>query len=187
MTQHHDQPEPPATGTPDTLARGSNGKYTRTLAGAERDAEAARLRSQGMPYRKIGAALGMSGSSAHDAVQRAFAAVVAEPAATAVAVELARLDQELVRLDALYAKVETVLDREHVTVSHGKVIQHEGAPLLDDNPVLQAADRLVRIEDARRRNGESRRKLLGLDQPAKVDIGGGVKYELVGIDVDALR
>jgi hypothetical protein len=51
---------------------------------------------------------------------------------------------------------------------------------MDDGPVLSAIDRLVRIS-------ESRRKLLGLDQPAKMNVSGGLTYEVVGIDPEALR
>jgi hypothetical protein len=39
----------------------------------------------------------------------------------------------------------------------------------DDGPVLQAADRLLKIEDARRRNGERRAKLTGIEAALKVD------------------
>ena len=31
------------------------------------------------------------------------------------------------------------------------------------------------------------RKLLGLDQPVKTQVSGGVTYEVVGIDPEALR
>jgi hypothetical protein len=50
----------------------------------------------------------------------------------------------------------------------------------DDGPVLSAIDRIVRIS-------ESRRKLLGLDQPAKTQVSGGVTYEVVGINPDDLK
>jgi len=42
----------------------------------------------------------------------------------------------------------------------------------DDAPVLQAIDRLVKIEDARRRNSERRAKLNGLDMPVKAEVTG---------------
>ncbi|WP_093803877.1 hypothetical protein [Streptomyces sp. Wb2n-11] len=42
----------------------------------------------------------------------------------------------------------------------------------DDAPVLQAIDRLVKIDDARRRNGERRAKLNGLDMPVKTEVSG---------------
>jgi hypothetical protein len=154
-------------------ARGTNGKYVRTIEGTERDADAARLRSEGKSYRQIAAELGVDVRTAHDAVKRAIAAVVAEPAEAAIHFELDRLD-------LLHRAAMKVLQRHHITVSNGKVIELDGQPLLDDGPVLAAIDRLVRIS-------ESRRKLLGLDQPAKMNVSGGLTYEVVGIDPEALR
>jgi hypothetical protein len=85
------------------------------------------------------------------------------------ALHLERLEGELVRLGELEARAKQVLDRHHITVNNGRVIAIDGEPLQDDGPVLQAIDRLVRIEDARRKNNAEQRKLLGLDAPTKVD------------------
>jgi hypothetical protein len=169
-------------------ARGPDGKWILTEEGVERDAAAARLRSKGKSYRQIGKELGCDVATAHLAVKRAIAAVVAEPAEAAIAFELERLDAELQRLDDLYRKVMDVLEREHVTVSQGRVVtMDDGATVPDDDWILKAVDRLVKIDESRRRNGESRRKLLGLDQPAKMNVSGGLTYEVVGIDPEALR
>lgn len=169
-------------------ARDGNGKFIQTLEDVERDAEAARLRSRGYSYRRIASELGIDVKNAHNAVKRAIKAVVEEPAEEALAFELRRLDEELERLDDLYGKVVAVLEREHVTVSQGRVVTMEdGATVPDDDWILKAVDRLVKIDESRRRNGESRRRLLGLDQPAKTQVSGGVTYELVGIDPEALR
>jgi hypothetical protein len=169
-------------------ARGTNGKWVRTLEGVERDAEAARLRSKGKSYRQIAAILGCDVRVAHSAVQRVIAEIVAEPAEAAVHFELDRLDAELRRLDKLYRTVMEVLEREHVTVSQGKVVTtDDGATVPDDDWILKAVDRLVKIDESRRRNGESRRRLLGLDQPAKTQVTGGLTYEIVGINPEALQ
>lgn len=154
--------------------RGGNGRYTRDPATVERDAHAAQLRADGLSYRQIAAALGYGHpQSAHDAVARAMAEVIAEPAAAAVQFELERLD-------LAYRKTLAVLERHHVTVSNGRVVELHGEPLEDDGPVLAAVDRLIRIS-------ESRRKLLGLDSPTKTAISGGLTYEVIGIDTEALR
>lgn len=166
---------------------GGDGKFLRRVDTAERDAEAAQLRSQGMSYRKIAAQLGIDLHTAHDAVQRALASIVAEPAAAALAFELERLDDELVRLNELYRRVEEVLNREHITVSQGHVVEHDGIPVPDDDWILRAAEQLRRIDESRRKNGESRRKLLGLDSPTKMAVSGGLTYEVVGVDTEALR
>lgn len=168
----------------------TTGKFTSPpLDVAARRAAAARLKGEGKSYRAIAAELGIDVHTAFDDVKAAVRSIVQPPAEEVVRVELARLDDELLALDRLEESVRAVLEREHVTVSHGKVITLEGQtePLRDDGPVLQAVDRLMRIEEQRRRNGESRRKLLGLDAPAKTQVSGGVSYEIVGIDMDKLR
>jgi predicted transcriptional regulator len=52
---------------------------------------------------------------------------------------------------------------------------------LEANPhSLAAITTLLKIS-------ESRRKLEGLDAPAKVNVSGGLKVEIVGVDMDQLR
>jgi hypothetical protein len=85
-----------------------------------------------------------------------------------------RLDDELCRLEDLEAAARTVLRNRHIMVNNGRVILHPDTdqPMEDDAPVLQAIDRLVKIEDARRRNGERRAKLNGLEMPVKAEVSG---------------
>jgi uncharacterized small protein (DUF1192 family) len=136
---------------------GADGKYVRTLESAERDAQACRLKARRMSYAKIAERLGYyDGREAYRGVQRALAAVVQEPAA-----ELLQL--ELQQLDMLARQVLKVLERRHVTVSHGQLVYHDGKPLVDDGPVLQAVDRLLKIQ-------ERRAKLLGLDAPKRLEV-----------------
>jgi len=85
------------------------------------------------------------------------------------AVQVIRLEAALARLDGLEEAAIKVLEREHITVNNGRIIMRGDEPLLDDGPVLAAVDRLVKIEDARVRNGEALRRILGLDMPVKVD------------------
>lgn len=86
------------------------------------------------------------------------------------AVQVTRIEAALARLDALEDAAHEVLRREHITVNNGRIIKlDDGVPLPDDGPVLAAIDRLVKIEDARLRNGEALRRILGLDMPVKVD------------------
>ncbi|MFD5564517.1 hypothetical protein [Kitasatospora griseola] len=176
--------------------RDGNGKFTRTLDTVERQARAAELRSQGLSYRKIAAAMAEEGSAsarydvknAFKDVEAAMDAVVREPAGAAVQFELDRLDAELVRLNGLYEAVEKAMGREHVTVSQGRVVTTEdGDTVPDDEFLLKCVDRLARLDEQRRRAGESRRRLLGLDQPAKTQLSGGVTYQVVGIDPEELR
>lgn len=157
-----------------TQPRSGNGKWVRTPESAARDARAAELRAQGKTFQQIADELGLANKGdAHHAVERALAEIVKGPAE-------ALRDLELSRLDTMYEAAMGVLERQHVTVSNGKVVHLSDDPLPDDGPVLQAIDRLLKIQ-------ERRAKLLGLDAEKKVSLSGGVKYEVVGIDPDDLK
>lgn len=108
-------------------------------AAAERRNKAFELRKQGVGYRAIGAALGISEAQAHRDVQAALKRLATLEMASAE--EYRTL--ELARLDTL-------------TVAAARCAR--GAT--GDATRLAAIDRLLRIS-------ESRRKLLGLDAPAK--------------------
>lgn len=165
MSDQPTEPDDQQTDKP----RGGNGRYTRSLETAERDAEAARLRGRSMSYRAIADAMGYeSHTSAMDAVKRALDAAPAEAAPEVRKMELGKLDH-------METIVLGVLERLHVTVSNGNVMRLDGQPLQDDGPVLAAVDRLVKIQDRRS-------KLLGLDAPVKADIGGKLTYEIVGVN-----
>ncbi|MGH3381352.1 MAG: helix-turn-helix domain-containing protein [Actinoallomurus sp.] len=155
---------------PDSMAsrtRDGHGRFDRDPETAKRDAEAARLRGRGWTFQRIADELGVSKQTAYDAVQRALADTLTEPAAEARTLELERLD-------SMHAAVLAVLEAKHFTVSQGKVVRLDDEPLEDDAPVLQAVDRLLRI-------AERRAKLLGLDAPAKAEIAGQLTYEVVGV------
>lgn len=128
---------------------------------AERRAKAVELRLTGTSYEAIAKELGYSsrGAACQD-IGRALEANLAEQR---ISVEALR-QEELQRLDELLAEAWRVLKRQHVTVSHGRVIYDEesGEKLLDDGPVLQAIDRILKIQ-------ERRSKFLGLDAPTKVE------------------
>lgn len=128
---------------------------------AQRRARAAELRTQGQPWQAIADELGYktAGAACQD-VSRALEQAVIQQNRN---VDLMR-QEELQALDTLLRQAWTVLNREHVTVSWGKVIYDEatGEKLLDDGPVLQAIDRILKIR-------ERRAKLLGLDAPMKVE------------------
>lgn len=149
--------------------RGGNGKLTRDLTTAERDAEAARLRSQGYSYQRIADTLGYSDKgAAHHAVHRVLQLTVQEAGD-----ELRKMERE--RLDRLSEAAWAVLERQHVTVSNGRIVSLNGEPLPDDGPVLAAIDRLLRIS-------ESRRKLEGLDAPSRVSVDA----EHLGAEITAI-
>ncbi|MEU1309496.1 sigma factor-like helix-turn-helix DNA-binding protein [Streptomyces cinnamoneus] len=153
----------------DQQSRGGNGRFTRSIDTAEQDARAARLRSGGMPYRDIAAELGIDVSTAHRAVERALRAIVEEPAQDVRRLVLGRIDAALTRFDDMETRVRDVLQQEHVVVSNGRVVLLDGQPIPDPDPILKAIDRLVRIEEGRQKADAERRKLLGLDAPARIE------------------
>lgn len=137
--------------------RSGRGRFIKQTATAQRDAEAAQLRVNGLTYQAIADRMDYSHRDlARRAVERALAATVREPAD-----ELRQL--ELIRLDALWVEAVKVMTTEHITVNNGRVIEIDGVPLKDDGPTLSAIDRLLKIM-------ERRAKLVGLDSPAKVEV-----------------
>lgn len=113
---------------------------------------------------------------------------------------------EVERLDYVLHKCWEVMERTHVVVSSNGRVAHEiteyaldengdilinehGHPVpkkmrkvVDDGPTLQAANAIMAA-------GRERRRLLGLDAPtnAKVEHEGGIRYEIVGVDPEALK
>jgi Tfp pilus assembly protein PilP len=90
-------------------------------------------------------------------------------------VELARLEASLERLHNMAESVRTVMARKHITINNGQVIRvlnpetGEKETVEDDTFILQAVDRLTRLEEQRRKVSESIRRLLGADMPVRVD------------------
>ena len=137
-----------------THARDNAGRFTRTLCGAQRDAEACRLRACGYSYEAIAKQLSYGNrGNAHRAVQTALSSTVREGAD-----ELREL--ALIELDEMAREGWAVLRREHILVSGGRVVKQDGKPVPDDGPVLAALDRLLKI-------AERRVRLLGLDAAVK--------------------
>jgi hypothetical protein len=152
-----------------------DGRYIRTDDSVRRDAQAAGLRSQGRTFQQIADALGYCDKgAAWRGVRRARRDAVIEPVTKLIEAESAELDE-------LYARALEILDRHHITVQQGRVVTMldrdtgQEVPVPDDGPKLQALQVALKIR-------ESFRKLRGLDAEKKVNISGGVRYEIVGID-----
>jgi AraC-like DNA-binding protein len=156
----------------DQNARRADGRYIPTQEAADRAAAAARLKAENprMTYQQIADAVGYHDKAgAWRAINRCREAVIREAGAELITAEAAHLDD-------LFVSALEVLERDHVVVSHGRVVTGtDGNPLLDDGPKLAAIREMRMLR-------ESFRKLYGLDQPAKVEHSGGVKYEVVGVD-----
>ncbi|KOV86070.1 MULTISPECIES: hypothetical protein [unclassified Streptomyces] len=168
MTASNDDPDYDFRARP----RDGNGKFQRGIDTVRRDAAAAQYMADhpGTTFQQLADLFGYyDRGGAWRAIQNAKADVI-RPAVERL------IQTESEQLDDLYLLAREIIDRNHVVVSHGRIVVGEdGAPLEDDGPRLQAIQTALRIR-------ESYRKLHGVDQPAKTEISGGVKYELVGVD-----
>lgn len=88
---------------------------------------------------------------------------------------LARYEAQLERLRNMEESVKRVMARKHITVNNGRVITAinpetlKEEPVEDDTFILQAVDRLNRIEEQRRKTSDSICRLLGLNAPTRVE------------------
>lgn len=127
-------------------------------ATAKRRSEAVALRLTGLDYETIAQRLGYaSRGAAYTDITRSLEASIAEQRRNTETMR----EEELRRLDQLLLEAWGVLKREHITVSHGRIIRgDDNQPIPDDSQVLQAIDRILKIQ-------ERRAKYLGLDAPTR--------------------
>lgn len=171
MTTGND-PSVPAEPQPPGQPRDGNNRFTGSIDIDRRDAAATQYLADhpGTTYQQIADLFGYADrGNAWRAVDKCKKAVLQQAGTALIASEAAQLDE-------MFVAAMEVLERDHVVVSHGKVITGEdGRPLLDDGPKLAALREMRMIR-------ESYRKLLGVDQPTQVAVSGAVKYEVVGVD-----
>lgn len=137
------------------------------------------LRDEGLTFREIAAEVNRDVHSTWTHYQKAMRDIPA-PMVAAHAEQVAnRREEQLRRIDMEREAVLEVLAARHVTVSNGKVMYEDDAPILDDAPVLAAVDRLIKLDD-------QEAKLLGLNAKTEISHSGGVKYEVVGVPVEDL-
>jgi hypothetical protein len=174
--------------------RDGTGRFTRTAASARRDAEAAALRAKGRTFDQIAREMRYSSrAKAYEAVMRAYADIPYEGAE-----EARRLDLE--RIDRLIEQAWAVMEREHLTVSNGRVVgkrtgwerdevtgevlhDADGAPIpmyediLDDGPALAAIRELRGLL-------ERRAKMIGYDAPTRHEV---LTIDAIDAEIRALR
>lgn len=152
-------------------------------------ARVAELRETGLIYRDIGKELGISAATAwryHEAWVKELRRgdpELQERAKEALRGQHAMLQQERERLELERAAALEVLTARHLSISNGVLIRDENHdPLEDDGPVLSALDRLQAIRDRLLKLADHEAKLLGLYAEQKVNLSGGIKYEVVGVN-----
>jgi hypothetical protein len=166
--------EPPGEADGYSQTRDGNGRFTNSLATAQRDARAAELRDQNWTLQAIADELGYHDRThARQGIRRALREIVRGPAEKL-------LQSHLERLESLYEIAMDVAEAEHVVVSHGRIVTGaDGQPLTDHGPKLAA------VREARA-TLNSFWDLTGMKQPTKVALSGSVRYEVVGVDPDDL-
>jgi hypothetical protein len=135
---------------------------------SKRDAEIVRRKVNGETLAEIGAAVGLHKSSVWQIIRDAMVAEMTPH------VQSLR-DKELARFEYLRAEVQGVIDRRHAVLHQGVDTGFD-----DDGPLLAA----VRLD---KELSESMRRMMGVDMPVRVDATSSVRFELVGVDMDALR
>lgn len=169
-------PAPPPP--PGQRRNNGNGRY---MPDPNRDARAAwaaaRWTIDGWTMQEISDVLELgSKGNAHRVIQQGLRAT---REATAATTEQARAAHRT-RLEYAIEEILGVIERDHVVVSHGRVVEGPGGqPLTDDGPLLAAVGKLKEVS-------ESLRKLDGLDAPTQVQHSGDVTYQIVGVDPEAL-
>lgn len=155
-------PDDEPTGAPSVLhgnyrARNGKGSFERSLESVKRDARAAELRSQNWTLQEIADELGYTDkSNVRAAITRAHQDVAQGPAQQ-------MLNLYTQRLEDIFQKTMEIAEEDHLVVSHGRIITDAtGVPLRDHSATLAA------FREARATLADVR-KMLGLDQPTKVD------------------
>ena len=137
--------------------RGGDGRYRRDLAHVERDAEACRLASQGLPYSEIAARLGYNNrGDAYKAVTR----VLRETARAHGTEELRQ--RQLTELETLRAAMwEDVRNPPPLVDRLGRIVHDaDGQPIPDIAAKAAAGAVIIRA-------GDREARLRGLDMPKR--------------------
>jgi hypothetical protein len=135
---------------------------TRTmLTAAQKRKKAIELRLRGVPWDDVADLVGYA--NAQNAC-RAVTDALAKYPAPAIA-QLRQLEE--MKLDLLEAEAWSVLGTVHyATCAKGLVVDEDGEPVIDSAPRDRAMNTLLRI-------AQRRARLLGLDQPVKIEIDDG--------------
>jgi len=119
------------------------------------------MKLAGLTYEAIAQELGISRSTAFDAVDRAMKSVPYGDADSLRKIELAHLEKA-------QAKAFQILEAKHIAISaSGKPVYDNGEPVEDDSVSLKAIDSIINIQTRRA-------KLLGLDAPTRVQAMVGI-------------
>lgn len=163
--------------------RNDMGRFATSPTTADRDAQAAALRKRGWSPQMIADELGVDRTSVYKMLERAYAAVRAEPAGEARQMDLDRLDDMIRDLEHDETAVRDLMGGRHVTVSQGRVVYDDnGEPVPDQAFALQCMDRIERMRRQRLDIMNRRARYLGLDMPAQAEVAASVTYRIIGLE-----
>ncbi len=157
------------------------GKPLSDLAMREREQQVVALKRQDLSFQQVGDHLGISKIAAVRAFQRAKRRVI-----DATDTDYAEYrDDQLAHIATMREICDEIILSRHATISNGHVVSEitgqdadgkpvYGDPYEDTAPVLAAIDRRIKLDDQ-----ES--KLLGLYAEQKVNLSGGITYEIIGV------
>lgn len=165
---------------PTTADRDGKGMFRRGIKGAERDAEAARMKSCGYLHREIAQHLGFANEGGVTMALKRARKDIQSPA-----VEALRASQQEV-LDLLKSTALDILARDHVAHSNGRIVEvwdetsRALTPVLDDGPKLSAIGQLQKLL-------EREAKLHGTDSPIRTVVEGDeLVIRIKGVDADGI-
>ena len=139
---------------------------------AERVAKGIELRRRGRTWQSIANELGWE---SYQAAERACMAHLRKRAKVSTKNHAAFRELEVQRLTAAIEKLTDIVETDHPVLHQG-----EDTGFVDDGVKIRAIEALGRMS-ARLCS------LLGLDAPTKVEESSTVRFEVVGIDPEALR
>ena len=120
----------------------------------ERDARAWELRVEHLTSQQIGDELGITKEGARQAVERHAKSIPVEAVADVKQIVLEELD-------VMSRHLLEVIERDHFRITpSGRVVMHDGEPVIDDGPAIQAIGQLLRVQ-------ERKARLMGLDAPTQ--------------------
>lgn len=171
-----------AMATASERVRTARGTFSAEPDVAVRDAEVRDLILAGYSQAEIAARLGTTEATVSRSKTRILDTIRRPPTDELLDREVERLEAALRRCDDNEATVRRVMARKHITVSNGRAVYDEtGEPVIDDEMVFKAMDRIQKIEAHRLAVASRLAALLGLNQPAKTEISGSLTYEIVGL------
>lgn len=151
------------------MAGGDHGNHRHVTAELKR--RIIELKDEGLSFREIAAEVDRSVETVWRHYTREMEKVPQLAAEAHAARAEKRKEAQLRRIDMQREIHEAIIQAAHKTVTvSGKVLDVE-----DHGPIFAATDRLVKLDD-------QEAKLLGLNAKTEVNVSGGVKYELVGVD-----